>query len=134
MFFSSWSIDALAKKLSADERLMAWIPPRRIPFARLERRTADAVVQLPGRPAQPVPTELLPLLELVDGRRTLGDLAGELALPVGGTESLLRELVRRRWVTWRLEVPSGARPERELRAVLERVGDAGLRERVLEPL
>ncbi|KPC81842.1 hypothetical protein ADK82_14880, partial [Streptomyces sp. NRRL S-4] len=32
------------------------------------------------------------------------------------------------------EVPSGARPERELRAVLERVGDAGLRERVLEPL
>ncbi|MGA6876683.1 lantibiotic dehydratase, partial [Streptomyces pratensis] len=29
VFFSSWSIDALARTLSADDRLMAWIPPRR---------------------------------------------------------------------------------------------------------
>ncbi|MBH0247907.1 hypothetical protein I3W98_41890, partial [Streptomyces cavourensis] len=39
-----------------------------------------------------------------------------------------------RWVSWRLEVPSGARPDRELRAVLERVGDAELRRGALEPL
>nr|WP_242704991.1 lantibiotic dehydratase [Streptomyces sp. IBTA2] len=134
VFFSSWSIDALAKTLSADERLMAWIPPRRIPFARLGRGDGGTFVQLPGRPEQPVPGELLPMLELVDGRRTLGDLARELSLPVGLAEERLRELVGRRWVSWRLEVPSGARPDRELRAVLERVGDAELRRAALEPL
>ncbi|MFF5656689.1 lantibiotic dehydratase [[Kitasatospora] papulosa] len=134
VFFSSWSIDALARTLSADGRLMAWIPPRRIPFARLERRDGGGVVQLPARPEQPVPAELLPLLELVDGRRTLGDLARQLSLPADRAEERLRELVRRRWVTWRLEVPSGARPDRELRAVLERVGDPELRRGALEPL
>ncbi|WP_208861021.1 hypothetical protein, partial [Streptomyces atroolivaceus] len=36
VFFSSWSIDALAKTLSADESLMAWIPPRRMPYIRAD--------------------------------------------------------------------------------------------------
>ncbi|MFC5174890.1 lantibiotic dehydratase, partial [Streptomyces mutomycini] len=132
VFFSSWSIDALAKKLSADERLMAWIPPRRMPYIRAD--SDEGPVRIPGRTPQQAPPRLVALLRLADGRRPPGELARELGLSPAEVTAGLTELVRRRWVTWRLEVPSGARPERELRAVLERVGDAGLRERVLEPL
>ncbi|RDV46044.1 hypothetical protein DDV98_37065, partial [Streptomyces sp. IB2014 011-12] len=66
---------------------------RRTPFARIGRGDGGTFVQLPGRPEQPVPGELLPMLELVDGRRTLGDLARELSLPAGLAEEHLRELV-----------------------------------------
>ncbi|MEV7109150.1 lantibiotic dehydratase, partial [Streptomyces atroolivaceus] len=132
VFFSSWSIDALAKTLSADESLMAWIPPRRMPYIRAD--SDEGPVRMPGRTPQQAPPRLVALLRLADGRRPPVELARELGLSPAEVTAGLTELVRRRWVTWRLEVPSGARPERELRAVLERVGDPGLRDRALEPL
>ncbi len=74
------------------------------------------------------------LLRLADGRRSPHELARILGTSLDEVTSRLTELVGRRWVSWRLEVPSGARPDRELRAVLERVGDAKLRRAALEPL
>ncbi|MET7615329.1 lantibiotic dehydratase, partial [Streptomyces seoulensis] len=48
VYFSSWSVDELAKVLDADPRLREWIAPRRMPYL----RTGAAAVLLPGRPAQ----------------------------------------------------------------------------------
>ncbi|UTR79679.1 lantibiotic dehydratase [Streptomyces cavourensis] len=132
VFFSSWSIDALAKRLSADERLMAWIPPRRLPYIRAE--SDEGPVHVPGRRPQQAPPHLVALLRLADGRRSPHELARILGTSLDEVTSRLTELVGRRWVSWRLEVPSGACPDRELRAVLERVGDAELRRGALEPL
>ncbi|MFF5727628.1 lantibiotic dehydratase, partial [[Kitasatospora] papulosa] len=132
VFFSSWSIDALARMLSADDRLMAWIPPRRMPYIRVD--SDNGPVRIPGRAPQQAPPRLVALLRLADGRRSPAELARALRAAPAEVTAGLAELVRRRWVTWRLDVPSGPHPDRELRAILERVGDPELRRGALEPL
>ncbi|MFD9742588.1 lantibiotic dehydratase [[Kitasatospora] papulosa] len=132
VFFSSWSIDALARTLSADDRLMAWIPPRRMPYIRAD--SDDGPVRIPGRTPQQAPPRLVALLRLADGRRPPAELARALRTTPAEVTAGLTELVRRRWVTWRLDVPSGPHPDRELRAILERVGDPEVRRGALEPL
>ncbi len=49
-------------------------------------------------------------------------------------DDALAELVRRRLVLWRLQIPADAHPERHLRRWLERVGDPAVRDRGLARL
>ncbi|MEF2526185.1 MULTISPECIES: lantibiotic dehydratase [Streptomyces] len=130
VYFASWAIDALARSLDSDPALRAWIPPRRVSFVRAD---GDRVL-VPGRPPQPVGGTERAVLDLCDGTRPVAVIARELGLPVAEATEAVRWLQGRRWVHWRLEVPTGTYPERELRAVLERVGDPALREPALAKL
>ncbi|NRN70377.1 Lantibiotic dehydratase [Kibdelosporangium sp. 4NS15] len=112
VYFASWAIDAVAKLVNADPALRPWIAPRRIPFVRV----ADGAVTLPGRPPQRISPGLLEVLARCDGVRPARDV---------GPAEALEELVRRRIVVWRLEVPADARPERWMRRWLESAGAPG---------
>ncbi|MFS4104099.1 lantibiotic dehydratase [Streptomyces sp. PD-S100-1] len=129
VYFSSWSIDELAKVLDADPRLREWVAPRRMPYLRI----GTAAVLLPGRPAQPATELELAALRLCDGRRPAREIRRALAdrATPQQVEDLFDQLVRRRWIARNLEVPAGTHPERHLRRWLERVGDAPARRRGL---
>ncbi|MER5584729.1 lantibiotic dehydratase [Streptomyces asoensis] len=136
VYFSSWSMDALAKAIDRDPRVRAWTPPRQVPFVRV----VDGAVRLPGRPPQSAPEPALTVLRLCDGRRTPAEItalaARELGrdLPAGEVTEALEWLVSRRLIGWKLDVPAGTYPERELRAMLERIGDPAVREPALAKL
>ncbi|MFE9426957.1 lantibiotic dehydratase [Kitasatospora sp. NPDC006697] len=132
VFFSSWSIDELAKALDRDPALRPWLPPRRLPYLRI----GGAEVLLPGRPAQPVSELEREVLLRCDGTVPAREIQRELAglATAEQVEQVLELLVRRRWVCWRLEIPATAYPERHLREVLERVGDEAVREPALAGL
>ncbi|CRK57296.1 hypothetical protein [Alloactinosynnema sp. L-07] len=130
VYFSSWAIDTLAKTISADPGLRRWIAPRRVPFARIDTDT----VRVPGRPAQPITAEQRAALVLCDGTRAVPDLLAELGDTEDNLVATLEQLVRSRWIVWRLEVPTSAHPDEFLRAALHRVGDADVRGRALSTL
>ncbi|MFJ6836209.1 lantibiotic dehydratase [Streptomyces sp. NPDC091209] len=128
VYWASWGIDALAKTLDADPDLREWTAPRRMPFLVLD---GDRV-RVPGRRAVTVSAEEEAVLARCDGVRPARRIAAE--LPGTDVPAVLADLVARRWVQWRLEVPAGTHPDRDLRAFLETVGAAGPRRRGLEAL
>ncbi|MEU2182031.1 lantibiotic dehydratase [Streptomyces thermolilacinus] len=128
VYFAGWAIDALAARIDADPALREWVAPRRVPFVRV----SGAEVTVPGRPARSVGAEAAAVLGLCDGVRPVRDIRA--ALPGVDVPAVLADLVARRWVVWKLEVPAGARPERALRAWLDGVGDAEARGRWLAAL
>ncbi|MFB8783114.1 lantibiotic dehydratase [Streptomyces albogriseolus] len=130
VYFSGWAIDALAKVLAEDPALMRWIPPRRVSLV----RTDGLTVRVPGRPARQMTEREAAVLELCDGTRPVPEIAAARDLTEDKTEALVRELVRRRWVHWRLEVPAATHPDRALRAIVERVPDEEARDRALAKL
>ncbi|QMU71792.1 lantibiotic dehydratase [Streptacidiphilus sp. P02-A3a] len=132
VYFSSWSIDELVKVLNADPGLRDWVAPRRMPYLRISETEA----LLPGRPPQPATDLELAALRLCDGRRPVREIRRELADRAAPpeVEQLLEQLVRRRWIVRKLEVPAGTHPERHLRDWLERVGDETARRRGLRLL
>ncbi|WP_042420901.1 lantibiotic dehydratase [Streptacidiphilus anmyonensis] len=130
VYFASWGIDALAKSLGEDPELMAWMPPYRISFVRVVGET----VRVPGRPPQPIADLDRAVLELCDGTRTSAAIAEALGESPEALLEAVRRLARKRWVRWQVDVPASTYPEQALRAVLERVGDAGPRERALAKL
>ncbi|MEU8265195.1 lantibiotic dehydratase [Micromonospora sp. NPDC048999] len=136
VYFSSWAIDALAKAISAEADLREWIPPRRMSFV---RATEDSIV-VPGRPAQPVDPLHRAVFVRCDGVRQVAELATEVSAELRRTVTVvelvevLEQLAAKRWIGWRLEVAADAYPERHLRAVLDQIGDPGLRDRALAKL
>ncbi|WP_033439099.1 lantibiotic dehydratase [Saccharothrix sp. NRRL B-16314] len=128
VYFASWAIDTLAATIADDPAAKQWVAPRRVPFV---RRDGDAVI-VPGRPPQPVTADQAAVLDLCDGLRSARDV--QAGLPGIDVPAVLADLVRRRWAVWRLEIPADARPERGLRAWLDRVGDPDLRQRGLVAL
>ncbi|MER5729489.1 lantibiotic dehydratase [Streptomyces sp. NPDC002138] len=137
VYFASWGIDALATTIGADPSLRDWVAPRRVPFVRLAdggggEDGQGGRVLVPGRPAQPVGAAATAVLALCDGVRTAREIAA--ALPGTDVSAELTALVARRWVVWKLEVPADARPERYLRAWLDRIGDPAARGRALAAL
>ncbi|MBC6450159.1 lantibiotic dehydratase [Actinokineospora xionganensis] len=127
VYFASWGIDALAKAIGADPALREWIAPRRVSFVRV----VDGRVPLPGRPPQDVPPLMADLLPRCDGVRLPADLAAETGASLPEVLAALEEMTRRRWITWRFEVPADTHPERHLRRALERIGDPERRRHAL---
>ncbi|GAA4840168.1 lantibiotic dehydratase [Kitasatospora terrestris] len=130
VYFASWAIDALAAVLAEDPELMAWIPPVRVSFVGV----VDGAVRLPGRKPQEIDPFDRAVLDLCDGTRTVTAIGEELGIGPAEAEEAVRRLVGRRWAHWRLDVPASTYPERELRTILERIGDTEVRERALAKL
>ncbi|GAA2745821.1 lantibiotic dehydratase [Kitasatospora cinereorecta] len=128
VYWASWAIDALAALIGADPAVRGWVAPRRVPFVRLD----GLLVTVPGRRPQAVTAEEAAVLSRCDGVRTALGIAAE--LPGTDVPGVLEELVARRWTQWRLEIPAGTHPERDLRAWLERIGDDAVRIRGLAAL
>ncbi|SEE10510.1 Lantibiotic dehydratase, C terminus [Streptomyces misionensis] len=128
VYWATWGIDALARTLDADPALREWIAPRRVPFLVLD---GDRV-RVPGRRAQPVPADTAAVLARCDGVRPAREIAAE--LPDTDVPAVLADLVARRWVVWRLELPADTHPDRALRAWLETVGAPEPRRRGLAAL
>jgi hypothetical protein len=129
VYFASWAIDALARVLEADPDLRPWLAPRRLPYLRL----VDGAVLSPARPPQPVDPDEARVLQLCDGTRPARAIQTDLG-PDVDVPAVLDRLVRRRWVRWSLDVPLGVHPDRQLRAVLDQVGDPAVRDRALSAL
>ncbi|MBB5857465.1 lantibiotic dehydratase [Amycolatopsis umgeniensis] len=125
IYFSSWAVDAVARTIGVDPRLRAWIAPRRVSFVRVTGDLAGMPGRLPQR-LEPLEREIL---VRCDGIRRPAELAAALGGEVAedAVVSILDELVRRRLIVWRLEVPTCAHPEQYLRTVLDRVADPELR-------
>ena len=136
VYFSSWAIDTLARHLDADPGLKPWIAPRRVPYLGI----GGGVVRMVARPPETTDPVAYAILELCDGVRDAAALARDASRPAGrdltveDVVAALETMARKRWIAWRLEAPSGPHPDRELRAVLERVGDAAVRETALAKL
>ncbi|MFD9356160.1 lantibiotic dehydratase [Streptomyces sp. NPDC060031] len=136
VYFSSWSMDALAKTIDTDPALRDWTAPRRVPFVRIDTQGDGQSVTLPGRPSQPITPPIHQVLTRCDGTRTARAIRQELADHLGPEQvtAILKELVKRRWIVWRLEIPATTYPEQYLRSALERVGDPAVREPALAKL
>ncbi|MFC8349824.1 lantibiotic dehydratase [Streptomyces sp. NPDC057280] len=128
VYWASWGIDALAKMLDADPRSRDWIAPRRVPFVVVN----GDEVRVPGRRPTTVPAAAAAVLARCDGVRTARDIAAD--VPGTDVPATLHDLVARRWVTWRLEVPADTHPERALRSWLSSIGDPHLKRRGLAAL
>ncbi|MET7288429.1 lantibiotic dehydratase [Streptomyces sp. NPDC005573] len=128
VYWASWGIDALAKTLDADPELREWTAPRRVPFVVLDGDT----VRVPGRRPVTVSAEAAAVLARCDGVRAARRIAAE--LPGTDVPAVLDDLIARRWVVWRLEVPAGTHPDRALRAWLHTVEAPGPRRRGLAAL
>ncbi|MFE1963386.1 lantibiotic dehydratase [Streptomyces sp. NPDC059479] len=136
VYFSSWSVDALARVIGGVPGVREWVAPRRVPFVGV----VDGTVRAPGRPARTVSERELRVLELCDGVRLFTDIVDEISRAEGREVSpaeiteTLEWLVAQRWVAWKLDVPAGTFPERALRSFVETIGDAELREPALAKL
>ncbi|HEX7837430.1 MAG TPA: lantibiotic dehydratase, partial [Kofleriaceae bacterium] len=136
--FEHWCIDTLAERLSADPRLLPWMPPRRLPFVRLE---GTRLHPLMGAPVE-LGAASARALALSTGEHTARQVAAALqADPALGISSeaealaLLQEHKTRGWIRWALEVPNvEPYPERPLRRRLESIDDPALRAEALAPL
>ncbi len=135
VFFEFWAIDRVATALAAQEGMAEWLAPRRVGFVRID---GDQVV-LPGQPPVAVSTTVAEVFRRCDGIRPAREIARELVdtgLLADGDEiaGILADLRRRRWISWTLGLPLTPRPEADLRRLLERIGDAPLRDRSLGQL
>ncbi|MBB5857467.1 lantibiotic dehydratase [Amycolatopsis umgeniensis] len=129
VYFASWAVDAVARTISADPRSRNWVAPRRVPFVRI----SDGFAHLPSRAPQEIPPALLRVLGQCDGVRTAQAIQEDLG-PGIDVAAALTDLVLRRWIVWRLDIPASAHPERRLRGWLESVGDTEFREHWLARL
>ncbi|TVZ82300.1 lantibiotic dehydratase [Streptomyces sp. BK340] len=132
VYWASWGIDALAKTLDADPALREWIAPRRVPFVALDGDGDGCRVRVPGRRPVPLPADAAAVLARCDGTRPARHIAAE--LPDTDVPAVLDDLVARRWVVWRLEVPADTHPDRALRSWLASVGAPEPRRRGLAAL
>jgi len=135
VLLEAWPVEALARTLDRDLDLALWLAPRRTPFLRV----LDGRVRLPGGQTEPVAPLTAALLKRADGRVTARQLAADLAAEFpdrthAAIFDLMRVLRDRRWLVWKLELPVGVHPEEELREILRRVDDDGLRAAASAPL
>jgi hypothetical protein len=137
VYFESWGIDTLARRLSGIPGVKPWVAPKLLPQLRLDGRTL--------RVPQVDPVELTPeharLLRSCDGRRSATAIAESLVADpssgfarVSDVFELLEFSEKSRLITWSLEGPLELRPERRLRERLQAVPDEGVRASCLASL
>jgi hypothetical protein len=137
VYFEQWGIDAVAAKLSSDRRLAPWMPPRRLPFIRIDGTVAISPLNGTHRltEAQAV------LLLACNGERTARQIAQEFQYRMPSTYESeqdvfaeLAELADRKLLVWTFEVPLRSRPDHALRDSLAQIQDVALRASALSAL
>ncbi|MFD2765842.1 lantibiotic dehydratase [Micromonospora eburnea] len=136
-YFEVWAIDALGEALAGDPELLPWLSPRQAADCQLD----GAVLHRPSRGPVLLTEAEAETLQLVDGHRVIREIGDELlwsGAPGLATEQDVIDLVLsmrdRGLLRLDLEVPVSARPEQDLRRMLERVGSPELRRRVVGAL
>lgn len=140
VFFEGWALDAFAAALAKEPGLQSWIAPRLFSYVYFDGQN----VQLPLEKPVKLPRNFATLLRACDGERPAKEIAADLLRNHPETfrneteiYTLLETLRQRGVVEWTLEVPWTLEFPQErllqdnLRRVLNRIGDDGLRERLL---
>ncbi|HEX7313095.1 MAG TPA: lantibiotic dehydratase, partial [Pyrinomonadaceae bacterium] len=138
VYFEGWGVDMLAAQLNGRRELRPWMPPRLLPFARVEGDT----LHLPFKAPMRLPARQAAVLRACDGERTAKEIAGEVlrasAVNGAGGErevyALLEAFASQGLIGWGFEVPLESYPERTLRRLLERIGDDAARREALTML
>jgi len=135
--FEGWTVDALAERMTADPALRSWLPPRILPFVKLGATS----VRRPFESPRPLSATEAAALAACDGRRPARTIAEQLAAdPASDVEDpqevldLFDRLRDEGVLSWGLEIPLEAHPERTLRAQLEAILDLELRDGALADL
>lgn len=128
IFFEAWAIDRLAEAFEEIPRMREWLMPRRLSFIKLD---GDAVVEPAGRRVVLSP-EHAGVLRACDGTTRTRDIATRANLDLPVVLEILQVLEGRRWISWKLELPVGPWPERDLRRFLDGVGDEKVRHAAME--
>jgi hypothetical protein len=138
VYFEEWPIRALAKKLSEDPRMRAWLTPRRLPHVHVEGR----FLVLPGNARIALTADETAVLSLCNGSLKSRDLANAvLANPFLGFSceddvfDQLSRMVADRRIGWGFETQTtNVYPERVLHSQIERIHDPALRRAVVHRL
>ncbi|GAB1694972.1 lantibiotic dehydratase [Krasilnikovia sp. M28-CT-15] len=137
VYFEVWAIDAVAEAMAADPRVLPWLRPRRVHSHLLTGR----VVHRPTREPVMLTDAEAEVIALCDGKNAVHDIVEELTwsgLPeFADGESAVRiltDLRTRELIRLDLEGSVCSRPELELRAKLEAIGDPALRAELLSRL
>ena len=128
VFFEAWAIDRLAEVIEEIPGMREWLMPRRMSFNKLD---GNALVEPVGRRVMLSP-EYADVLRYCDGTTRTHDVATRANLDLAVVLDILQDLQRRRWISWKLELPVSPWPERDLRRFLAGVGDEKARHQALE--
>jgi Lantibiotic dehydratase, N terminus len=128
VFFEAWAIDRLAEAIEEIPQMPEWLTPRRLSFIRLD---GNGLTEPVGRQVTLSP-EHAGVLRSCDGMTRTHDIAIRANLDLPVVLEILQMLQRRRWISWKLELPIGPWPERDLRRFLDGVGDEKARCQALE--
>jgi len=122
VYFEYWGIDLLAQQVAADDALKPHLAPRRLPTIRVHETTLHYPIE---RSAE-LDASVAQMLSRCDGVHSALELAAQCELQLDDALEILEHLETYGLVTWTIELPTAsARPEAELRAILERAGGAG---------
>ena len=124
VYFESWCIDALVDTLN-ERGIRRWVAPRLNPTMRVE----GASLMRSQMPPLPLSAHDASLLAACDGERTAADLTATLnQMTEAEVLKRLEEFRELGFISWDLELPMTPYPERGLKRVLDRIGDAELKE------
>ncbi|MEU9919212.1 lantibiotic dehydratase [Streptomyces sp. NPDC051001] len=128
VYFEWWAIDVLARAMSADPDVLPWLRPR---LGEAWSLRADGVC---GPRARLVPLDAanIALLGLCDGTRTVRDVTT--LLSAADVPTRLHALAERGIVIADLTGPVESHPELTLRNKIVDIGDAAVRDRLLNRL
>ena len=136
VYFENWAIDTLAKTLARRVGIRPWLLPRLRSSLFMAGRTVHRV----GAPMELSALDAA-VVAACDGERNAFEVAAKLRQdPEHADRSdeeiqrRLLALVKKRLLTWGLEIPLELHPEKTLRRLLERIGDIGLRSESLAAL
>jgi hypothetical protein len=133
VFFELWAIEALARAWEADERLLPYLPVNRQAATAYAGRT----LRRPWRRPVPVSRTEAAVLDAVDGRRPVGEVARLAAEGCAGLDGARAEITRLRdagVLEVGFRIAADERPEARLRAQVETFGDDVLRKELLGQL
>jgi hypothetical protein len=128
VFFETWAIDRLAEVIEEIPHMHEWLMPRRLSSIKLD---GNELVEPVGRRVMLSPADV-GVLRWCDGRTRTHDIAIRAGLDLPVVLEILQVLQRRRWISWKLELPVSPWPERGLRRFLDGVGDEKARHQALE--
>lgn len=137
VYFEIWAIDAVAEVLSNDPAIRPWLAPRLFSAHLLNAST----LHVPGRPPVTLTPAETELMSLVDGVRSVHEIAAEMTWSefpeLGDRTALLAAidaLTARDLLRLDLSAAIEAWPERTLKAKLERIANPEARVRALAVL